>query len=135
MQFLEALAIELAEQGVGSIAGDDQDIYVNRFNEEQDSAILLLNRLTGSSQYPEMPRYRMTRFRAIVRGTRYADTIARAWTVSNTLRTHQDRELSGVLFKELWPLSDPNPLPKSGGDYLEVLTTFETRFILMDQVW
>ena len=103
-----------------------------RLNEDIDDAILLNDRLTGPKVFPSIPRYRMSRFNVVVRGTSVPEVERKCFLVADYLASEHEQQLGGILFKSMDVLNDPILFPISQGDYVEALVRVETYFVITD---
>lgn len=127
MIFLDEIAQYIESQG---FAQQGTDLFIMKMPHDIDNGILLIDRTAGSERFKELPGYRKTRFRAILRGTDLAVLPKRAFDLAELLDWDVITDTGRVEFKELYPVNDPVIFPLSDGHYHEAAINFQTAYHL-----
>ena len=113
---LEAISHYLEEQGVGK---QGVDVFITEMPIECTDGILLLNRYAGSTRDRELPGFRDTGFRVIVRSREYARGRRLARDIGRKLKIEQPKNIGKgdfyIYVKQMEAVTDPLPYRRSDG--------------------
>lgn len=132
MIYLEEIAKDIATNNYGGFTTVGGDIFVYRMNEDINRGILLTDRLTGTLRFNDLPDYRSSVFNIAVRGTERKSVIDSMHAISEGIKTEEEKQLGGVLFKYIYPQTDPMTFPISEGDYIEAFCRFDVKFVIQN---
>ena len=123
---LESIAEYLNAQGLG-VPG--QTVFVHKMPAEVKEGILLLSSLSGTQIDYELPKYRKTKFQAIVRHTNHIGGKELSKQVMNAL-TLYNHNLTGMKVKRIRPRHEPIVFPVSKGNLLEFSVNYDAIYVL-----
>lgn len=123
---LEPFASHLESQGIG-VVGDN--IFYYEMPAVVETGILLRESQAGTLIDPELPGYRKTYFRAVVRDGSYSAGLALSEQVLEAL-TIANVSLSNLSVKFVRPLNEPIVFPRSEGDAVEFSINFEAVYVI-----
>jgi hypothetical protein len=126
---IEAVAVYMEMSGLGRRG---QSVFVTEMPSECREGVLMINRYSGSRIDHELPGWRDTGFRAVVRSPEYSRGYAMAERVGKLLTIHQDVVMGGViLVKQCLPMNDPLPYRRSDGGFWEFEVDVECIYIIL----
>lgn len=91
------------------------DIFIGEIPYETVSGILLIDTYAGSRIDHELPGWRDTGFRMVIRSLDYESGQVRASTLSSALTIRSDTVLGSILMRQSLPVNDPLPYRRSAG--------------------
>lgn len=91
--------------------------------------ILLVGPPAGVPIDAELPAWRDTHFRLVVRSTDYLKGEQLAWDVSADLTIAQELQLGDLLIKRCQPLNEPRAYRRSVGAYWEFEVDIEVQYV------
>lgn len=127
MIHLIELANYLESEGLGTTG---QDVFVAHMPAGIDRAVLFIDPTAGAQRDPELPEYRRTRARVIVRDTSEQAAFARAFALAEALTFTEETQLGQCLIKVLYPANDPSIFPRTDGDYSEAGVNLVMAYVL-----
>jgi hypothetical protein len=111
-----------------------EDIFVTEMPLECKEGVLLLNRYAGSVIDHELPGWRDTGFRIVIRSVDYERGEALAVSVSTALTVKQDTPMGALsslmLMKLMLPMNDPLPYRRSDAGVWEFEVDIECIYII-----
>lgn len=113
---LESLAQLLEDKSLGSIG---KTLFVHEMPLDCKNGIVLIGPPAGVPIDHELPGYRVTEFRLVVRSTEMKRGEQLANDASAVLTVRGDTQIGDLLVKQALPLNDPRPYRRSAGAYWE----------------
>jgi hypothetical protein len=126
---LKAVADYLEAQGQGVM---EKTIFIGEMPAACVTGVLLLDRYSGTSIDPYLPKYRNTGFRVALRNADYERGMAHAKAINGALYIQADTQMPGILVKRMVPQNDPRPYRRSLGGYWEFEVDFECSYVIED---
>lgn len=126
---LKAVADYLEAQGQGVMA---ETIFIGEMPADCTAGVLLMDRYSGTSIDPYLPKYRHTGFRVAIRNADYELGKLHAKAINRALYIRFDTQLPGILVKQMIPQNDPRPYRRSVGGYWEFEVDFECSYVIDD---
>lgn len=106
----------------------ERHIYKAHMPNNVKRGVLILHPLGGAGIDPNLPKYRKTRFQAIIRDTSFQSGYDLAKQVSDALEVARVT-VGTVYIHFVRPLHDPVGFPQSGGGFIEFSVNFETAYV------
>jgi hypothetical protein len=123
---LKAVAEYLQAQGLGVIG---TNLFSGEMPEICKQGILLMDTYSGSRIDHELPGWRDTGFRVVVRHTDHDAGEQLAEQVSDVLTIQRDVQMGPIFVKRMLPYNDPKPYRRSAAGVWEFETDVETTYI------
>lgn len=123
---LNEVAAYLQGQGLGVIG---TSIFAGEMPESCKQGILLMDTYSGSRIDHELPGWRDTGFRLVVRHPDYTQGEQLAEQVSAVLTIQRDVPMGTIFVKRMLPYNDPKPYRRSEAGVWEFETDVETTYI------
>jgi hypothetical protein len=123
---LKAVAEYLQAQALGTIG---TDIFAGEMPEMCKRGILLMDTYSGSRIDHELPGWRETGFRVVVRHDIHDAGEQLAEQVSAALTIQRDVVMGPLFVKQMLPYNDPKPYRRSEAGVWEFETDVETTYI------
>lgn len=116
----------LQARGLGTVG---RNIFVTEMPASCKTGIMLMHRYAGRIDH-ELPGWRDTGFRIIVRHEKYTAGDALAASASSVLTIRQDTQMGNFLVRKMLPQTDPQPYRRSEAGVWEFEVEIETVYIL-----
>lgn len=123
---LTEVAVYLAAEGLGVIG---QSLFVGEMPATCTRGILLMDTYSGSRIDHELPGWRDTGFRVVIRHDNYEAGEALAEQVSAKLTLQRNVQMGSILVRMMLPYNDPKPYRRSESGVWEFETDVETIYI------
>lgn len=109
---LKAIANYIQAQSLGVIG---KTLFIGEMPLECKQGILLMDTYAGTSIDHELPGWRETGFRIVIRSPNYEAGEQLAESVSAALTLHAEVPMTGILMRQSLPQNDPLPYRRSAG--------------------
>ena len=123
---LNEVAMYLQAQGLGTVG---QNIFVLEMPASCNAGILLMDTYSGSRIDHELPGWRDTGFRLVIRHPDYQAGETLAEQASAALTLQRDVQMGPILVRRMLPYNDPKPYRRSEAGVWEFETDVETTYI------
>ena len=123
---LNEVAMYLQARRLGTVG---QNIFVLEMPASCSAGILLMDTYSGSRIDHELPGWRDTGFRLVVRHPDYSAGEALAEQASAALTLQRDVQMGSILVRRMLPYNDPKPYRRSEAGVWEFETDVETTYI------
>lgn len=127
---LKAIADHLEARRIGRVG---EAVFVTEMPMECREGVLLINRYSGSQIDHELPGWRDTGFRAVIRSADYERGETLAERVGAALTVREDTAMGhgrhAITMRRMFPVNDPLPYRRSDGGYWEFEVDVECIYI------